>query len=235
MSIKVILFDLDGTLLPMDQNAFVKAYFGLLAKKLAPRGYEPEKLIDAIWKGTAAMVKNNGERINEHVFWIKFVELFGEKAKEDYPLFEEYYEQDFDKVQASCGFNPAAAETVKKLKEMGYRVALATNPIFPAIATQKRIRWAGLTHEDFELYTTYENSSFCKPNPKYYLAITEQLGVIPEECLMVGNDVTEDMIAETLGMKVFLLKDCIINKENKDISVYPNGSFEALMEYVSSL
>lgn len=28
-----ILFDLDGTLLPMDMEAFTKAYFGLLAKK----------------------------------------------------------------------------------------------------------------------------------------------------------------------------------------------------------
>jgi FMN phosphatase YigB (HAD superfamily) len=235
MSIKVILFDLDGTLLPMDQNTFVKAYFGSLAKKLAPHGYDPEKLIDAIWKGTGAMVKNTGERINEHVFWIKFIEIFGEKAKSDYPLFEEYYQNDFDKVRASCGFNPAAATTITALKEMGYRVALATNPIFPAIATQKRIRWAGLTHEDFELYTTYENSRFCKPNPKYYLDITEKLGVRPEECLMVGNDVNEDMIAETLGMKVFLLKDCIINKDNKDISIYPNGSFGELMEYVKSL
>ena len=43
MSIKMILFDLDGTLLPMDQNHFVKTYFGALAKKLAPLGYDPEK------------------------------------------------------------------------------------------------------------------------------------------------------------------------------------------------
>ena len=235
MSIKAILFDLDGTLLPMDQNTFVKAYFGLLAKKLAPRGYEPEKLIDAIWKGTAAMVKNTGDRPNEHLFWIKFIEIFGEKAKEDYPLFEEYYEKDFDKVQSACGYTPQASQTVTKLKEMGYRIALATNPIFPAIATQKRIRWAGMTPEDFELYTTYENSSFCKPNPKYYLAITEKLGVSPEECLMVGNDVTEDMVAQTLGMKVFLLSDCIINKENKDVSAYPNGSFPELMAYIQAL
>ena len=235
MSIKVILFDLDGTLLPMDQNTFVKAYFGLLAKKLAPRGYEPEKLIDAIWKGTAAMVKNTGDRPNEHLFWIKFIEIFGEKAKEDYPLFEEYYEKDFDKVQDACGYTPQASQTITRLKEMGYRIALATNPIFPAIATQKRIRWAGMTPEDFELYTTYENSSFCKPNPKYYLSITEKLGVFPEECLMVGNDVTEDMVAQTLGMKVFLLSDCIINKENKDISAYPNGSFSELMAYIQAL
>ncbi len=235
MRIKAILFDLDGTLLPMDQNLFVKAYFGLLAKKLSTHGYEAEKLIDAIWKGTAAMVRNDGKRINEHVFWIKFIEIFGEKAKEDYPLFEEYYEKDFDRVQDACGYNPEAAKTVAALKEMGYRIALATNPIFPSIATEKRIHWTGLAPDDFELYTTYENSSFCKPNPAYYLAITEKLGVRPEECLMVGNDVTEDMIAETLGMKVFLLKDCIINKENKDISVYPSGSFGELLKYVKSL
>lgn len=39
--IKVALFDLDGTLLPMDQDAFTRGYFNLLAKKLAPHGYEP--------------------------------------------------------------------------------------------------------------------------------------------------------------------------------------------------
>lgn len=44
-----VLFDLDGTLLPMDQDAFTKAYFQCLAAKLAPYGYEPAKLIDSVW------------------------------------------------------------------------------------------------------------------------------------------------------------------------------------------
>ena len=52
---------------------------------------------------------------------------------------------------------------------------------------------------------------------------------------MVGKDVTEDMIAGELGMKVFLLTDCIINKENKDISVYPNGSFKEALEYIKGI
>ena len=52
---------------------------------------------------------------------------------------------------------------------------------------------------------------------------------------MVGNDVKEDMIAESLGMKVFLLTDCLINKEEKDISVYPNGDLNALLAYVDTL
>ena len=57
MSTKAVLFDLDGTLLPMDQDSFVKFYFGGLAKKLAPHGYDPQALIAAIWTGTKAMSK----------------------------------------------------------------------------------------------------------------------------------------------------------------------------------
>ena len=52
---------------------------------------------------------------------------------------------------------------------------------------------------------------------------------------MVGNDVGEDMIAADLGMKVFLVKDCLINKSDDDISKYPNGSFDELREYVGKL
>ena len=40
--IKTILFDLDGTLLPMDQDAFTKAYFKSLSEYLLPFGYEPK-------------------------------------------------------------------------------------------------------------------------------------------------------------------------------------------------
>ena len=58
--IDTILFDLDGTLLPMDQDAFTEYYFKLLAGKMAPLGYEPKQLIAAVWDGTKAMVKNDG-------------------------------------------------------------------------------------------------------------------------------------------------------------------------------
>lgn len=235
MSIKVILFDLDGTLLPMDQEEFVKAYFGRLAKKLAPYGYESKKLIDSIWAGTAAMVNNNGMQSNEEAFWETFSKAYGANVRHDIALFDDYYRNEFNTVKDVCGFHPQAAETVRKLKEKGFRIALATNPLFPRIATENRIRWAGLEPEEFELYTTYENSRYCKPNIKYYMDIVEQLQVKPEECFMVGNDVTEDMIVQEIGMKVFLLTDCLINKEQKDIDRYPNGDFLRLLEYIQNL
>ena len=234
MSIQVIMFDLDGTLLPMDQEVFVKAYFGGLAAKLAPRGYEPKQLINSIWAGTKAMVKNNGAKTNAAVFWDAFSAIYGEQVRQDEPHFEEFYRTDFQKAKEVCGFDPKAAQTVHALKAAGYRIVLATNPIFPAIATESRIRWAGLEPEDFELYTTYENIGFCKPNPAYYQEIMARLGVKPEECLMVGNDVAEDMVAGTLGAKVFLLTDCLINSKDADISAYPQGSFDELMQYIGT-
>lgn len=235
MSIKAILFDLDGTLLPMNQEEFVRAYFGGMAKTLAPHGYQPELLLKAIRAGLDAMKANDGSCMNEVVFWDHFAEILGEHVREDIHLFDSYYRNEFQLVKEICGFLPEAAQTVAAMKDMGYKVVLATNPLFPSIATESRMRWAGLEPEMFDLYTTYENSTFCKPNLLYYKEILQKIGVSPEECLMVGNDVGEDMVTEQLGMKTFLVTADLINRQNKDISGYPQGGFEELMAYIKSL
>ncbi len=229
---KAVLFDLDGTLLPMDQNEFVNYYFGMLCQKMAPYGYEPKKLVRDIWGGTAAMVRNDGSCTNEEAFWRFFLGIYGEKARDHIPLFEEFYEKEFQQACQSCGYTPKAKETVDLAKSLGLRVVLATNPLFPPVATRSRIQWAGLRPEDFELYTTYEDCSTCKPNPAYYKEILRKTGLKAEDCLMVGNDVEEDMIAETIGMSVFLLTDCLINKKGRDLSSWPNGGFDDLENHL---
>lgn len=235
MRITTILFDLDGTLLPMDQEQFVGAYFGLLAGKVAPLGYEPRKLISSVWEGTKAMVQNDGSMTNEEAFWRYFSGVYGEKARAHKPVFDEFYRCEFQQARPSCGFAPEAAKLIARLRESGFRLVLATNPIFPAEATRSRIRWAGLNVNDFDLVTTYENSRFCKPNPQYYREILDTIGAEGPECLMIGNDTGEDMIAHTLGMKTFLLTDCLINRKNEDISGYPHGGYEALFAYLDEI
>ena len=235
MQIKTVYFDLDGTLLPMDQDVFVKTYFGLLAKKLAPYGYDPEKLTKTIWAGTMAMIQNDGTVTNEEAFWNCFASVFGEKARADIPLFEEFYANAFEAVRAQCGYDAKAAQVIETVKKKGLRAVLATNPIFPAIATRARIRWAGLNAADFDHITTYENSSFCKPNPAYYQSILDELGLKAEECVMVGNDTSDDLAAAKLGMPVFFLTDCLINAKGVDIETYPHGSFDELIEWISAL
>ena len=233
--ITTILFDLDGTLLPMDQELFIKTYFKALAARFAPLGYDPQELIDGVWKGTQATVKNTGEQTNEAVFWNTFAELFGEQIRDDIPVFEDFYRNEFQQARSVCGKNPKAKETIDHARALGYRVILATNPLFPSIATESRIRWAGLEPEDFEFYTTYENSSHCKPNPAYFQDILTQANLRPEECLIVGNDTSEDLAAATLGIQAFLLTDCLINRNFIDITQYPHGSFDTLITYLNTL
>lgn len=230
-----VLFDLDGTLLPMDLDRFLECYFGLLTKKLVPHGYDPKKLMDGMWEGLNAMIGNDGSRTNEEAFSDAFSKEAGRDARADLPLFLDFYQNEFHAAKSTCGFDPKAAETVATVKAKGLRVVLATSPLYPAIATENRIRWAGFQPEDFELYTTYEDYHHCKPNPAYYQELLDKLGVGAEECLMVGNDAIEDMVAAKLGMKVFLLPKYLVNRKNLDISNYPQGDFEDLLEYIDSL
>ncbi len=233
MEIKAVLFDLDGTLLPMDQDVFVRDYFKRLAAWAAPKGYEPKKLFESLWAGIEVMVKNDGSCLNREAFWKCFAGIHGEKAWEDKSYIDQFYVEEYNKIQTSCGFTEEAKKVIDLVKKSGRKVILATNPVFPTKATEHRIRWAGLSPEDFELYTTYDNSGFCKPNLQYYKEILEKIDCRAEECIMVGNDVTEDMVAEKLGMQVFLLTDCLINKEEVNILTYPNGSFEELEAFLS--
>ncbi len=230
--IKTILFDLDGTLLPMDPEKFVCGYLNRMAQKLASQGYDPDLLVKGIWTGTGAMILNDGQHTNEEIFWAMFNDIMGRDCRVDEELFNDYYRNEFQLVSLDCGYDPQAAETIRELKSMGYPLILATNPLFPAIATQSRVRWAGLDPNDFGLITTYENSRYCKPNLDYYRDILDIMHLNPENCLMVGNDVGEDMIARELGMQVFLLTPYLINRDNADISQFPHGGFSELMTFV---
>ena len=230
MSIKAVLFDLDGTLLPMDQEIFTKDYFGRLARYLAPHGVDPERLIASIWQGSAAMVKNDGSITNEERFWTEMNKAYGEGIRDFEPIFQRFYREEFDKVSASCGHDPEAAPTVRRLKTMGYKLVLATSPLFPKIATERRIAWAGLDFSDFDLVTSYENSTHAKPNLDYYRDILEYIGLSAGECLMVGNDVGEDMVAEELGMSVYLITRDLINRVGADISRFKQGSISGVID-----
>ncbi len=234
--IKAVCFDLDGTLLPLDVDSFCEYYFGMLARKMASHGYDPKALIGAIMAGTKSMYKNDGSRSNEQAFWDTFCEIFGERAREDEAKFAEFYETEFDKARAACGFDAAAAPALRACREMGLRVCVATSPLFPRIATYKRLQWAGIDPAEVEFFTTYEDHHYCKPNAGYYREVTARLGLSPEECLMVGNDVREDMAAREIGMHTFLLlNDYLLNRDNADISAFPRGGFEEMLAYAKEL
>lgn len=230
--LKAVLFDLDGTLLPMDQDEFVNFYFSKLAEKFMPLGYEPKKFLKTVWEGVGAMMNNDGSCTNLEAFWKAFTKVYGEESRKHEPVFEEFYAVEFQQAKVVSHPDPRAAKIVRMLREKGCKVILATNPLFPKVATESRIRWAGMEPEDFDLYSTYEDYRYCKPNLDYFRDIMKRMDLDPKDCIMVGNDVDEDMAAMKVGMKVFLLGNNIINRSGRDLSDIPKGDFDALGDFL---
>lgn len=216
-NIKTVLFDLDGTLLPMDRDGFEKAYVGSFAKYGSPY-MDPKALVHALMSATQVMVEN---QIKTEVNEKRFYEVF--KTHMDETTFnhlmnvmDEYYDTDFDHVKEVTQRSQEMVDTVLHLKDKGYNIILATNPLFPKVATDKRIQWAGFEVSDFMDITRFEENHFCKPQLAYYQEILEDNGLIASECLMVGNDVEEDLIARHLGMKTALLTDDLIHRNSDE-------------------
>ncbi|NDL68777.1 HAD family hydrolase [Anaerotalea alkaliphila] len=232
-----VFFDLDGTLLPLDQQEFIETYFRYMGAMVSARNIEPKRLIRSIWVGTEAMLENDGSMTNEARFWEAFGQDYGAIGEVDIiqEILGEFYEREFDKARITAKPNPLADACVQALKKKGYALVLATNPLFPRTATHLRMAWAGLELEDFALVTTYENSSYCKPHPGYYREALQRVGRKPQECLMVGNDVQEDMCVAELGMDTYLLEDHMINQGEQDISGIKRGGFGELLEFINSL
>ncbi len=235
MSVKAILFDLDGTLLPMDQDVFIENYIKALTKKLSKAGYEPTQFVNALWSGIKKMMHNDGQKNNEEVFWEKFGSFYTKNVEEDKPIFEDFYRNEFQELKSFCGQDPIVSDIISLVKQKGYRLILATNPVFPPVAVESRISWAGLSPLDFEMYTNYENSSYSKPDPRYYDEVAKKIGLAPSECLMIGNDVRDDMSAKKIGMEVFLVTNYLINIKKLDISEYPNGDYKTLYKFIQNM
>ena len=210
---KNFLFDLDGTLLPMDMKYFIELYVAAFCKCLAPvTKIESKPLMDSIWASVAQMARNDGDCLNETIFW----RTMNSRCKRDMRVF----------------IQPLAKVVVDYIKKRGGRIIVATNPIFPKSSTYTRIEWAGLNVNDFSYITTYDNSSACKPNLNYFEEVCSVCGIHPEESLMIGNDVDEDMISSRLGFDTFLVTDCLINRSDKSLSLFRHGDFEDLFDFI---
>lgn len=232
--IKACLFDLDGTLLPMDTMKFAKIYLNALATKV-DHLIAPEKLIKSIWRATEAVIRNKEDNLtNEQVFEREFMQLTGIERKEIWPYFDDFYAHDFPKLSKFTQMSPLSRKIVETAIHQGYKVAVATNPIFPEMAIMERLRWANIADLPFEWITVYENSYFCKPNPEYYLSVAERIGVRPEECVMIGNDMQEDMVASTVGMKTYFVTDYRIDQGQPVYPVDEEGSLQDLLEVLKN-
>ena len=232
---KAIFFDLDGTLLPLDEKLFVDIYFTELSKVFSEYNIESNKLVEAIWTATHEIIKNDGKRTNEEAFWEKFKSIINIDLSNVKEVLEKFYANEFfTKLKKCSAENNLAKVAVNLAKKNGRKVVLATNPVFP-IDALVRLKWTGLDIDDFDYVTHYSNSSFSKPNPKYYLDLCKKLDVEPKECLMIGNDERQDIFAaSSAGMNCYLVTDYLYTYPECKVNC-EKGSFKDLIEKLKTL
>lgn len=233
--IRTLLFDLDGTLLPMDQNRFMQAYLEEFAGKCSRMSLPVQLSLKALDTGFKAMLSNDGSMTNEKRFWVEFSAVMGFPIDNRIVDFIRFYHEEFTRLRVVAQMNPISRKLIETVRANGYRIVLATSPVFPRQGTLERVTWAGLDPSWFELITTYEDFSYTKPNLGYYKEILSKLEIDPTECLMVGNDVEEDLVARQLGMDVFLVTDWLINRTGADVSDFKQGTLQEAFDYCSRM
>lgn len=202
--IKAILLDLDDTLLNTNMERFLPQYFEALGNRL--NHFLPAKeLIPLVLKSTGKMINNtNPDQTNQQVFESYFFAQLKQPIPAVKEAIKDFYEDEFPKLKKYTTKIPVAADFVAMLLNRGYKIVLATNPLFPLRAIEHRMQWAGLDHVKFNLITAYENSHYCKPNPLYYQEILDKLEIEARETIMIGDDFENDILpARAVGIYTF--------------------------------
>lgn len=237
-SYRVIFFDLDGTLLPMELDEFMGSYFKRIGAYAAKNGLDAQLFMDALKSGTRAMAMSDDDRVNTDVFWDEFQRVYGADAlalADIRSIADRFYAHDFGHIGDGFAPNPDSARAVSALAGKGYPLVLTTMPMFPLRAVQHRLQWAGVDPDVFCRITSYENSKTVKPRQTYYAENLAALGVAGSEVLMVGNNTVEDLAILDLGADVYVITDHLLDPVGFDLSTVRHSSLREFADWAETL
>jgi len=204
--LKAVLLDLDNTLILFDELKYYTAYFEKLNHYFGDE-FDPSELRERVINGTMALRHNRGLKNNlQH-----FLDVFAHEREADIPRlwerFKAFYREAYDDIAVTVTVPAGLHPVIAQLRQTGLKLVIASNPIFPVIAQEKRMRWGGLEPAWFDLFTHIENMRFVKPTIDYFKQTCDLIGETPAECLMVGNDPVNDMAAAQAGLKTYRTTD----------------------------
>lgn len=233
--INTILFDLDGTLLPMDTTLFTKLNLKGVAKKFKDYLTSEEDL-KHMWKSAEHLLnKDSIDKSNKETLFEHFYERINHTEENIDSLLEDFYENEFNNLREISCQNEDIIKSVHLLKEKGYELVIVSNPVFPKSALIERIKWAGLDETCFKYITSFEEMHFAKPSLNYYKEVLAKIDKSPLECMMVGNNIEEDMVAHELGIKTYLIEDFAIGEKSNGKNVDFSGNYKDFYEFSRTL
>lgn len=236
--IKAVLFDLDDTLLGNNIDTFMEGYFGLLGAH-ASEFMDAQTFIQELLICTQAMMADTNTAVsNRDTFWQAFARRnpgHDVDALEEY--FDKFYRHTFPKLQHTTEKRDSARRLVQHCLDHGLKVVVATNPVFPRVAIEHRLAWAGVpvSEYDFDLVTTYENMHSTKPHRAYYEEILSRIDVSPQDVLMVGDDWENDIEpAAALGLYTYWVTETAVPRPDPHVPVTAQGTLDQLAAKVAA-
>ncbi|MGI6632841.1 MAG: HAD family hydrolase [Bacillota bacterium] len=231
---RTVLFDLDGTLLPVELDFFLTHYMDALSKHFTPL-MSREAFDKALLGATYETIGNKDPNVsNMEAFKNAFTRRTGLDWEVVWPTIDRYYRYDYPNLKRLVSLSSTPRSVVAECVARGWRIILATQPLFPETAVRERMRWCEVEGMPWLLVTTLDNMHFCKPHVEYYSEIVSAAALDPSRCVMVGNDMQEDMIAKNVGMKTVLVDDLLIDR-GTDLRPDLRGSLESVPDMLESL
>lgn len=209
--IKAVLLDLDETLLHTGDQAFTRAYLALAESYFAQQ-YQRPGMGQALIGSLQAMASPRPWHLSNTDAALTAIDDGTRSLASLTAAFATFYEAVYPALKAQTRPIDGAAALIERLIAQEYAVVIATNPVYPAEAIRQRMAWAGLPSQldapPYAFVTHGDNMHFIKPNPAYYAEILARVGVEPDEAVMVGNDLENDIIpAACLGLNTYHITD----------------------------
>jgi FMN phosphatase YigB (HAD superfamily) len=199
--ITTLLWDLDGTIVRMKRRGLELRFMWRAIRRFWG-AIPPWRFRRAFWRAVEEVQAHRTPRTNYEVMLASLERHarrpIGEIARrfvaEDFPALADRFEP-----------IPGARETLLRARDLGYRLVLATNPLWPREAVLRRLEWGGAGDVAFDFVSHSETMTRCKPNVEYYRELLERIGARGSECLMIGNDARKDLPAREVGIATFLV------------------------------
>ncbi|MFQ3621585.1 MAG: HAD family hydrolase [Spirochaetales bacterium] len=203
-SIKAVIFDLGGTLedTRVDTTRHIEVVPKIRQKiqsAVPLENLSDQELLERIYKGMEAYksFRETHEReLTPQEVFLTFV--FPDSAipppvftSEKDPFWDEVayiYESEF--YQRTC--RPETPKVLATLKKEGFRLGVISN-ILSRLLVPERLQAYGIS-QYFDVILTSAEFGLRKPNPKIFLAATEQLHIQPKDAIYVGDTVSRDVV-----------------------------------------
>jgi FMN phosphatase YigB (HAD superfamily) len=213
-----LLIDLDDTLLPHSTEKFIPPYLKALSGHLSELA-SPQRVQEVLLSATRKAMENHDPATTiKQAFDDYFYPTLGTTYHEMEDSLLDFYNTKYPGLSPISSPYPDIVKFMDESLERGYQLVIATNPIFPKIATAQRLQWAGFPTDEYPyaLISTYEDFHFSKPHPAYFMEILAQIGWPESQVVMIGNDFNLDILpAKQIGLPTFWITDDYTKKSCK--------------------